>query len=131
MVMQISKGKQFKRGVYLGTCPRCGDDVYWYKTKGSHKRFCRCINPECPFFGPIPQKGTLYQTGISCATYEGLLIGVETWPTDNPADCLRYFWETGHNPRPCVNCRDHAKCPKIKEAADGLGDEWTKEGERK
>ncbi len=126
--MQLSKSKQFKRGTYLGTCPRCGDEVMWYKAKGSHKRFCRCVNPECAFSGPIPQKGTLCSTGINCTTYEGILVGVETWPTDNPADCRRYFWESGPNPRPCVNCRDHAKCPKIEEAAEGLGEEWTKDG---
>ncbi len=39
MNMQISKNRQFKRGEYLGACPLCGDDVYWYKAKGSHKRF--------------------------------------------------------------------------------------------
>ncbi len=122
--MQTSRPKQFKRGVYLGACPACGDDVSWYKAKSSHKRFCRCANPECTFSGPIPQKGTLFSTGVTCDSHGGIVLGIETWPTDNPADCRRYFWEAGPNPRPCVNCRDHAKCAAITEAAEGLGEEW-------
>jgi ssDNA-binding Zn-finger/Zn-ribbon topoisomerase 1 len=124
--MQVSRTKKTNRGVYIGACPSCGDDVYWYKNKTSHKRFCRCANPDCLFSGPIPQKGTLYPTGITCKMHGGILLGVETWPTDNPADCRRYFWETSPNPRPCVNCREHAKCIVITEAADGLGEDWAK-----
>ena len=126
--MNLSRVYPTKRGAYLGTCPSCGDSVMWYKVKGNHKRYCRCVNPACRFAGPLPRRGNLHLTGITCEFYQGLLVGVETMPTDNPADNRRYFWQSGPNPRPCVNCREHAKCRSIQRAAEGLGDEWNEVG---
>ncbi|HMF29887.1 MAG TPA: hypothetical protein VKK79_00620 [Candidatus Lokiarchaeia archaeon] len=120
---QLAK-KHFTRGTYLGTCPQCGDEVYWYKAKSSRGRYCRCVNPTCKFSGPLPKKGRLESTGMVCDTYPGVLVGVESNATDNPADARRYFWQAGPEARPCVTCRNHATCAAITDAAEGLGEEW-------
>ncbi|GAB4327259.1 MAG: hypothetical protein Kow0069_34060 [Promethearchaeota archaeon] len=106
----------------MGQCPVCGDVVYYYKSRSSRGRYARCRNPDCQFFAPLPRRGNLLDTDCCCEKYQGVLVGVETFPTDNVADARRYFWVAGNSPRTCEQCRYYSSCTVVREAAELLDD---------
>lgn len=110
------------RGTWVSACPLCGDDVNWYRSRRSRGRYVRCVNPDCAFSGPLPRRGTIHVTTVTCPTHAGVVVGISTNATDNPADARRYFWQAGDSARPCDQCREHATCAALTEAA-GMLDE--------
>ncbi|MHA1734003.1 MAG: hypothetical protein ACTSU5_18840 [Promethearchaeota archaeon] len=114
---------QRTKGRLIGTCPKCGEPVYWYRSRRSGGRYCRCENPDCDFSGPMPRRGLLVETGSCCGRYEGVLVGVEINPTDNPADARRYFWVASGDPRACNQCRNYSHCGDLDGAIAMLDDE--------
>ncbi len=50
----------------LGSCPDCGEDLIWIRSKKTGKRFVICTNEDCDISYPLPQDGKIYSTKKTC-----------------------------------------------------------------
>ncbi|MCK5414180.1 MAG: DNA topoisomerase I, partial [Thermoplasmata archaeon] len=61
----------------MGTCPSCGDGVIVAMRSRRNKRFAGCVNyPDCRQSYPLPQRGRIEGTGVSCEVCGGPRIAL-------------------------------------------------------
>ena len=61
----------------MGTCPACGDGAIVAMRSRRNKRFAGCVNyPDCRQSYPLPQRGRIEGTGVSCEVCGGPRIAL-------------------------------------------------------
>ena len=99
----ITRNRQQQQQTILGSCPVCGiGHLKIIKSSSSKKRFVGCSNytaGKCQATAPLPQNGTIKNTGKNCSVCQWPMLKVMYYPGDR-----RRAWKF------CIN----SQCPSKK-----------------
>ncbi len=102
----------------MGTCPSCGDGVIVAMRSRRNKRFAGCVNyPDCRQSYPLPQRGRIEGTGVSCEVCGGPRIALYSKGRGKSEFCIN------------MDCASNVE--RLKEIAEAKAKRAAKEKETK